>query len=102
VDRVRHTAVPHLRIVAACRPTAEVLRLRTAADGLPEVAAATAPVRPRTTAVVVHPLITAAVVGPPPTMAAVAAVRPTVVGAVVAAVTPPAVVTEDIAKQITS
>jgi hypothetical protein len=35
-------------------------------------------------------------------MAAVAAVRPTVVGAVVAAVTPPAVVTEDIAKQITS
>lgn len=31
-----------------------------------------------------------------------AAVRPTVVGAVVAAVTPPAVVTEDIAKQITS
>jgi hypothetical protein len=31
-------------------------------------------------------------------MAAVAAVRPTVVGAVVAAVTPPAVVMEDIAK----
>jgi len=99
VDRVRLMAVPHLRIVAACRPTAEGLRLRTAADGLPE-AAATAPVHPRTTAVVVHPLITAAAVGPPPTMVVEAAVRPTVVGAV--AVTPPAVVTEDIAKQITS
>lgn len=84
-------AVPRLRIAAACPPTAEVLRLHTAADGLPEVAA-TAPVHPRTTA---------AAVGPPPTMVVEAAVRPTVVAEAVAVI-PPAVVTEDIAKQITS